>query len=72
MEQSKNPKRLTAGRATFGQLSHDLGLARSTLHQHALVLRTAGLVRLHLDSGLELNPERPALDRQLDEFLASS
>lgn len=63
-------KRLAAGRATFGQLSHDLGLARSTLHQHAIVLRTAGLVRLHLDFGLELNPERPGLDRRLEEFLS--
>jgi len=64
-------KRLAEGRASFGQLSHELGLARSTLHQHALILRTAGLVRLHLDSGLELNPDRPALDRSLEEFLGS-
>jgi DNA-binding transcriptional ArsR family regulator len=63
-------KRLAAGRASFGQLSRDLGLARSTLHQHALILRTAGLVRLHLDSGLELNPDRPPLDRQLEDFLS--
>lgn len=62
-------KRLAEGRASFGQLSHELGLARSTLHQHALILRTAGLVRLHLDSGLELNPDRPGLDRSLEEFL---
>jgi DNA-binding transcriptional ArsR family regulator len=64
-------KRLAAGRATFGQLSHDLGLARSTLHQHALILRTAGLLRLQLDFGLELNPDRPHLDRRLEEFLSS-
>lgn len=64
-------RRLAAGRASFGRLSQDLGLARSTLHQHALILRTAGLVRLHLDSGLELNPERPLLDRQLEDFLST-
>jgi DNA-binding transcriptional ArsR family regulator len=63
-------KRLAVGRATFGELSRDLGLARSTLHQHALILRTAGLIRLHLDTGLELNPERPSLDRPLEDYLS--
>jgi DNA-binding transcriptional ArsR family regulator len=66
-------KRLAAGRATFGQLSKEMGLAKSTLHQHALILRTAGLVRLHLSSGsgLELNPRLPRLDRLLKDFLGS-
>lgn len=63
--------RLAAGRATFGQLSRDLGLAKSTLHQHALILRRAGLVRLNLDSGLELNPNRASLDRLLSGYLSS-
>jgi len=64
-------KRLAAGRATFSQLSRDLGLARSTVHHHELILRTAGLVRLHLgaDGGLELNPEPPELDRPLRAYL---
>lgn len=63
-------RRLAAGRATFGQLSRDLGLAKSTLHQHALILRTAGLVRLNLDSGLELHPDRPSLDELLNSYLS--
>jgi regulatory ArsR family protein len=65
-------KHLTTGRATFGELSRELGLAKSTLHHHALILRTAGLVRLHLGTiGLELNPVPPELDRLLSDFLSS-
>lgn len=64
-------KRLTDGSATFGQLSRELGLAKSTLHQHALLLRQAGFIRQHLGStmGLELAGEAPQLDRRLNEFL---
>ncbi len=59
------------GPATFGQLSRELGLAKSTLHQHALLLRTAGLIRLRHDSssGLELNPEPPDVGRLLADLL---
>ena len=61
----------SGGPATFGQLSRELGLAKSTLHQHALLLRTAGLIRLRLDSnaGLELNPDPPDVGRLLADLM---
>ena len=64
-------KRIARGKASFGQLARELGLAKSTVFHHALQLRTAGLLRLDLESsGLELAPDLPGMDRLLRGYLA--
>jgi hypothetical protein len=62
-------RRLAAGPASVGQMSEQLGLAKSTVHEHLLSLRTAGLVRLPVSGGFELVPELPDLNWMLKEFL---
>ena len=62
-------RRLAAGAATVGRISDELGLAKSTVHEHLLSLRTAGLVRLVVNGGFALEPEIPDLNRMLKEFL---
>jgi hypothetical protein len=62
-------RRLAAGTATVGRISEELGLAKSTVHEHLLSLRTAGLVRLPKSGGFELEPELPDLNWMLKEFL---
>ena len=62
-------RRLAAGAATVGRISEELGLAKSTVHEHLLSLRTAGLVRMPLAGGFELEPELPDLNWMLKEFL---
>jgi hypothetical protein len=61
-------RRLAAGQASVGQMSEELGLAKATVHEHLLGLRTAGLVRLR-PGGFELVPELPDLNWMLKEFL---
>ena len=62
-------RRLAGGTATVGRISEELGLAKSTVHEHLLSLRTAGLVRLPASGGFELVPELPDLNWMLKEFL---
>ena len=62
-------RRLAAGAATVGRISTELGLAKSTVHEHLLSLRSAGLVRLVVNGGFAMEPEIPDLNRMLKEFL---
>jgi hypothetical protein len=62
-------RRLAGGPASVAQVSEQLGLAKSTVHEHLLSLRTAGLVRLPPSGGFELVPELPDLNWMLKEFL---
>lgn len=62
-------RRLAAGSATMGRLSAELELAKSTVHEHLLSLRTAGLVRAIVGGGYEIEPELPDLNWLLKEFL---
>ncbi|MGA8417755.1 MAG: DUF1272 domain-containing protein [Candidatus Dormiibacterota bacterium] len=62
-------RRLAAGPATVGRIGDELGLAKSTVHEHLFSLRTAGLVRLVVNGGFALEPEIPDLNRMLKEFL---
>ncbi|HKW06783.1 MAG TPA: DUF1272 domain-containing protein [Candidatus Dormibacteraeota bacterium] len=62
-------RRLAGGPASVAQMSEQLGLAKSTVHEHLLSLRTAGLVRLPASGGFELVPELPDLNWMLKEFL---
>jgi biotin operon repressor len=62
-------RRLAAGAATVGRISEELGLAKSTVHEHLFSLRAAGLVRLVVNGGFALEPEIPDLNRMLKEFL---
>ena len=66
-------KRLRKGQTSFGRLSRELRLAKSTLHHHVVVLRNAGLVQIHLadETGPVISPELPALDRLLKDYLDS-
>jgi DNA-binding transcriptional ArsR family regulator len=65
-------KRIAGGKASFGQLARELGLAKSTVFHHSLQLRTAGLLRLDLGSGrLELAAELPGMDTLLRAYLAT-
>jgi DNA-binding transcriptional ArsR family regulator len=61
-------KRLQLGSTSVGQLSEELGLAKSTVHQHLFSLRNAGLVRLDLKTGYEL-AELPDLSGLLKDYL---
>ncbi|HSS61366.1 MAG TPA: DUF1272 domain-containing protein [Candidatus Limnocylindrales bacterium] len=62
-------RRLATGPASVAQISDQLGLAKSTVHEHLLSLRGAGLVRLPASGGFELEPELPDLNWMLKEFL---
>lgn len=62
-------RRLATGQASVAQISEQLGLAKSTVHEHLLSLREAGLVRLPASGGFELVPELPDLNWMLKEFL---
>src|SRR5579872_4956659 len=62
-------RRLAAGPASVARMSEQLGLAKSTVHEHLESLRTAGLVRLRAPAGFELVPELPDLNWMLKEFL---
>jgi biotin operon repressor len=61
-------RRLAAGPASVGRISEEIGLAKSTVHEHLESLRTAGLVKVSA-SGFELEPELPDLNWMLKEFL---
>ena len=62
-------RRLASGPASVAHMSEQLGLAKSTIHEHLLSLRAAGLVRLPATGGFELVPELPDLNWMLKEFL---
>jgi hypothetical protein len=62
-------RRLATGQASVAQMSDQLHLAKSTVHEHLLSLRSAGLVRLRPSGGFELVPELPDLNWMLKEFL---
>jgi len=62
-------RRLAAGPASVARMSEQLGLAKSTVHEHLESLRSAGLVRLPASGGFELVPELPDLNWMLKEFL---
>jgi hypothetical protein len=62
-------RQLAAGAANVRVISEQLGLAKSTVHEHLLSLRAAGLVRLDAGGGFELEPELPDLNWKLKEFL---
>ncbi|HYL07761.1 MAG TPA: DUF1272 domain-containing protein [Candidatus Udaeobacter sp.] len=62
-------RRLAAGTAPVARMSEELGLAKSTVHEHLLSLRAAGLVRMSAGGGFELQPELPDLNWMLKEFL---
>jgi biotin operon repressor len=62
-------RRLAAGPASVARMSDQLGLAKSTIHEHLESLRAAGLVHLRTSAGFELVPELPDLNWMLKEFL---
>lgn len=62
-------RHLAAGTATVGRIGEELSLAKSTVYEHLLSLRSAGLVRLASGGGFELEPELPDLNWMLKEFL---
>jgi biotin operon repressor len=62
-------RRLVAGPASVARVSEQLGLAKSTVHEHLESLRSAGLVQLPDSGGFELVPELPDLNWMLKEFL---
>lgn len=62
-------RRLAAGTTPVARISEELGLAKSTVHEHLLSLRSAGLVRMSAGGGFELTPELPDLNWMLKEFL---
>jgi hypothetical protein len=61
-------RRLVGGRTTVARLSSELDLAKSTVHEHLISLRAAGLVR-SVDGGYEIEPELPDLNWMLKDFL---
>jgi DNA-binding transcriptional ArsR family regulator len=61
-------KRLQHGSTSVGQLSEELGLAKSTVHQHLFSLRSASLVRLDLKTGYE-RADLPDLSGLLKAYL---
>lgn len=62
-------RRLAAGATPVARISDELGLAKSTVHEHLLSLRSAGLVRMSAGGGFEVTPELPDLNWMLKEFL---
>jgi hypothetical protein len=62
-------RHLAAGTATVGRIGEELSLAKSTVYEHLMSLRSAGLVRLATSGGFELEPELPDLNWMLKEFL---
>lgn len=62
-------RRLAASTTPVARISEELGLAKSTVHEHLLSLRSAGLVRMSTSGGFELTPELPDLNWMLKEFL---
>ena len=64
---------LSTGEANLSEIAEKLGLAKSTVHQHMVVLRLAGLTRSVVGAGGKgyvLN-DRPDLNSLLDGFLKS-
>ena len=62
-------RRLAAGKASVAKISAEFGLAKSTVWEHLLSLREAGLVRLPTTRGFTIEPELPDLNWMLKEFL---
>jgi|HubBroStandDraft_4_1064222.scaffolds.fasta_scaffold636161_1 hypothetical protein len=62
-------RRLAAGSASVGQVSAELQLAKSTVHEHLTSLRSAALVKAIPGGGFRLESELPDLNVLLKEFL---
>jgi DNA-binding transcriptional ArsR family regulator len=66
-------KRLAQGPAGLTELAEELGLAKSTVHQHIVVLRDARIVQILLGAakGNRLADDRPDLEQLLKNYLDS-
>ena len=64
-------RRLTQGEAGLTELAEELGLAKSTVHGHLVLLRDAGMVRALVGArkGYRLAEPRPQLDHPLADYL---
>jgi DNA-binding transcriptional ArsR family regulator len=64
-------REVAGGDRRIADLAHSLGLAKSTIHSHLAILRTAGLVRLSIgaEKRFELLKGRPDLNQMLDDYL---
>lgn len=65
-------RRLTQGEAGLTDLAEELGLAKSTVHGHMVMLRDAGFVRSLIGArkGYRLADPLPDLDETLSEYLS--
>jgi DNA-binding transcriptional ArsR family regulator len=63
---------MAGGDRRITDLARSLGLAKSTIHSHLVILRTAGLVRFRLgdEKRYGLRKGRPDLNQLLDEYLS--
>jgi DNA-binding transcriptional ArsR family regulator len=66
-------RRLALGPVALTELAEELGLAKSTVHQHMVVLRDARLVQTLAGAakGYRLSRERPDLDELLRGYLST-
>jgi DNA-binding IclR family transcriptional regulator len=64
-------RELAAGDRRLAELSKTLGLAKSTLHAHLGLLRSAGMVRVRIGAEKKygLRPGLPDLNRILAEYI---
>jgi biotin operon repressor len=64
---------LSKGEANLSDIAEKLGLAKSTVHQHMVILRLAGLTRSVVGAGGKayVLSDRPDLNSLLDSFLKS-
>jgi DNA-binding transcriptional ArsR family regulator len=67
-------RRLTQGEAGLTDLAEELGLAKSTVHGHTVLLRDAGFVRSLIGArkGYRLADPLPNLDETLAEYLGAA
>ncbi len=66
-------RELASGDRRIAELANQLGLAKSTVHAHLVVLRTAGLVRVNIgtEKAYGLRDNVPDLNRLLRDYLRS-
>jgi DNA-binding transcriptional ArsR family regulator len=66
-------RELASGDRRITDLTQKLGLAKSTVHAHLVVLRSAGLVRVNIgaDKAYGLRGAAPDLNRLLRDYLGS-
>jgi DNA-binding transcriptional ArsR family regulator len=62
---------LSGGESSLSDIAERLSLAKSTVHQHMVVLRQAGLTRSLVGTGVKgyVLTERPDLNSLLDTYL---